>query len=70
METQNISATIEKRLLGKLDQWAEEAERNRSWMINKAIEIYLEELEDLKIARERMKDERISTTTLRKMIGV
>lgn len=66
MSTQNISTTIDKDLLIHLDALAEETERNRSWLINKAIRCYLEELEDLKVAKQRLHDERLSPTALRK----
>ena len=59
MPTQSVSATLERDLLGRLDALAEETERNRSWLISKAVEVYLEELEDLRIAKERLHDERL-----------
>lgn len=70
MSTQNISASLDKDLLYKLDKLAEETERNRSWLLNKAVEHYLEELEDLKIAKERLQDERLSPSALRKSLHV
>jgi predicted DNA-binding protein len=68
MPTQNISATIEKTLLSKLDLLAGETERNRSWLIGKAIESYLDELEDLKIAKRRLKEPRLTTTQLKALL--
>ncbi len=68
MPTQNISATVEKDLLAKLDRLAQDTERNRSWLINKAVAAYLEELEDLKIAKNRLQDERLSPSALRKAL--
>jgi len=70
MPTQSVSATLERDLLGRLDALAEETERNRSWLISKAVEVYLEELEDLRIAKERLHDERLTAAALRKEIGV
>ncbi|HEX5036633.1 MAG TPA: ribbon-helix-helix domain-containing protein [bacterium] len=70
MPKQNVSATLDSDLLEKLDEIAEETERNRSWLIGKAVEVYLEELEDLKIAKERLHDERLTPAALRKEIGV
>ena len=70
MPTQNISATIDKDLLAKLDEIVEETERNRSWLINKAVEAYLEDLEDLKIAKERLHEERLTPSALKKALGV
>lgn len=65
----NISATIDGELLEKLNELAELTERKRSWLIAKAIESYLEELEDLGIAKERLNDERLTPTKLRKELG-
>ena len=60
MGKQNVSITLDGDLLDQLDDLIEETERNRSWLISKAIENYLEELEDLKIAKERLHEERLS----------
>lgn len=68
MPTQNISATIEKKLLSKLDALAEETERNRSWIIGKAVESYLEDLEDLKIAKQRLEESRLSPSGIKKLL--
>jgi RHH-type rel operon transcriptional repressor/antitoxin RelB len=70
MSTQSLSATLDRDLLKRLDELAEETERNRSWLINKAVENFLEELEDLKIAKSRLKDDRLTPATLRKALGV
>lgn len=70
MSTQNISASLDKDLLLKLDELAEETERNRSWLLNKAVEYYLEELEELKVAKARLQDERLSPAALRKALNV
>lgn len=70
MPTQNISASLDKDLLLKLDALAEETERNRSWLLNKAVESYLEELEDLKLAKQRLEDERLSPSALKKALHV
>lgn len=70
MSKQNISATLDEDLLERLDEVAQETERNRSWLISKAVEVYLEELEDLQIAKERLKEKRLSSTALRKKLGL
>jgi predicted DNA-binding protein len=70
MPKQNISATLDSDLLEKLDAVGEETERNRSWLISKAVEVYLEELEDLRVAKERLHDERLTPSSLRKEIGL
>lgn len=66
MAMQNISATIDSDLLKRLDEIAEATERKRSWLIVKALELYLEELEDLQIAKDRLKDDRLTPSKLRK----
>lgn len=70
MSKQTISATIDDDLLLRLDTIAQDYERKRSWLISKAIEFYLDELEDLEIAKERLDDERLTTSQLRKKIGL
>jgi predicted DNA-binding protein len=70
MPTQSVSATLDRELLEKLDALAEETERNRSWLIGKAVESYLEELEDIRVAKDRLKDERLSPSALRKAIDL
>ncbi len=70
MSKKNISATVSEELLERLDAVAKETERNRSWLVSKAIEAYLEELEDLQIAKERLHEERLSPSEMRKKLGV
>jgi predicted DNA-binding protein len=70
MSKQNFSATIDEELMARLDAVAQESERNRSWLISQAIALYLEELEDLHCAIERLDEARIAPSTLRKKIGV
>lgn len=70
MPKQNISATIDRNMLRKLDAVAQQSERNRSWLISQAIAHYLEELEDFQTAKTRLDDERLSPAALRRAIGV
>ena len=70
MSKTNISATIDEELLERLDAVVEETERNRSWFISKAIEAYLDDLEDLRIAKSRLEEERLSPSEMRKKLGV
>lgn len=70
MSKRNISATLDGDLLKKLDRFAEETERNRSWFIGKALESYFDELDDLRLARERLDDERLTPAQLRKSLGL
>lgn len=67
---ENISATLDRALLKKLDALSRETERNRSWLIGKALEVYLEELEDLKVAVSRLGDKHLTPAELRKSIGL
>ena len=70
MSKRNISATVDEELLKRLDAVARETERNRSWLISNALETYLDELEDLQIARERLDEERVDSQEMRKRLGV
>ncbi len=70
MSKKNISATVSEDLLERLDALAKETERNRSWLVSKAIEAYLEELEDVRIAKQRLHEERLSPSEMRKKLGV
>lgn len=70
MSQQNISITLDDELLKRLDILSAETERNRSWMIRQAVQVYLDELEDLKVAKERLHDKRLTPSQLRKAIGV
>ena len=70
MGKQNISATLDSDLLARLDDLAQSTERNRSWLISKAIESYLEDLDDLRIAKARMSDLRLSPAELRAQIDL
>lgn len=67
---QNVSATLDRGLLKKLDDLSHETERNRSWLIGKALEVYLEELEDLKVSTSRLGDKRLTPAELRKSVGL
>lgn len=70
MSKKNISTTLSEDLLERLDEVARETERNRSWLVSKAIEAYLEELDDVRIAKERLHEERLSPSEMRKKLGV
>jgi predicted DNA-binding protein len=70
MDKQTISASLSSDLVARLDALAKETERNRSWLIAKAIDAYLEELEDIRVARERLHEERLSPSEIRKRLGV
>ena len=70
MSRKNISAMVSEDLLKRLDVVAKETERNRSWLVSKAIDAYLDELEDVRIAKGRLYEERLSPSEMRKKLGV
>ncbi len=51
-----VSVRITDTLAGELENVAKEAERTRSFIIQKAIEAYLEDYADLQIALDRLRD--------------
>jgi len=51
-----ISVRLPKDLADQLDAVAEETERPRSYIIQKAIESYIEEYADLQVALDRLHD--------------
>jgi len=52
----SVSVRISDDLIKKLDCLAKETERSRSFLIQKALEAYLDELADLQIALDRLHD--------------
>lgn len=67
---QIVSATLDKVLLAKMDRLVKKSDRNRSWLINEAVEFYLDELEDLEKAKERLSDQRLTPSGLRRELGL
>jgi RHH-type rel operon transcriptional repressor/antitoxin RelB len=68
-----ISLRLPENVLRPLDKLSEESERPRTYLIIKALENYLEEYEDYRIALERLHDkddEAISPAEMRKKLGV
>jgi RHH-type rel operon transcriptional repressor/antitoxin RelB len=53
MATKPISITIDEKLAEKLSKIAEDTHRKKSYFVNKALEEYFEEIEDLEIALKR-----------------
>jgi RHH-type rel operon transcriptional repressor/antitoxin RelB len=51
-----VSVRLPDALAAKLDGVAKEAERPKSFIIQKAIESYLEDYADLRIALDRLRD--------------
>jgi RHH-type rel operon transcriptional repressor/antitoxin RelB len=68
-----VSIRLPEELTKNLDEIAKETERPRSFHIQKAIETYIEDFADLRIAIDRLrnpKDEVISSKELRKSLGL
>jgi len=69
----SISARLPKELADRLDDIAKETERPRSYIIQKALEYYIEELADLQVALDRLYDKGdpvVSGKELRKALGL
>jgi RHH-type rel operon transcriptional repressor/antitoxin RelB len=68
-----ISIRVPDELADQLEGVAKETDRSRSYIILKAIESYLEEVADLQIALERLRDKSdpiISSAEMRKSLGL
>jgi RHH-type rel operon transcriptional repressor/antitoxin RelB len=68
-----ISVRLPKSLADQLNTIAEETERPRSYIIQKALESYIEEYADLQVALDRLHDKAdpvISGKELRKSLGL
>jgi len=68
-----ISVRLPKILADRLDSIAKETERSRSYIIQKALESYIEDYADLQIALDRLHDKIdpiISGKELRKTLGL
>jgi RHH-type rel operon transcriptional repressor/antitoxin RelB len=68
-----ISVRLPKNLADQLDAVAKETERPRSYIIQKAIESYIEDYADLQVALDRLHDRTdpiISGKELRKSLGL
>jgi RHH-type rel operon transcriptional repressor/antitoxin RelB len=71
--TTAISVRIPKELAEQLDGIARETERPRSFIIQKALESYIEDFADLQVALDRLHDKSdplISGKELRKSLGL
>jgi RHH-type transcriptional regulator, rel operon repressor / antitoxin RelB len=68
-----ISVRLPKTLTDRLDNIAKETERPRSYIIQKALESYIEDYADLQVALDRLHDKTdpiISGKELRKSLGL
>jgi RHH-type transcriptional regulator, rel operon repressor / antitoxin RelB len=71
--TTAVSVRLPKQLTDRLDKVADETERSRSFVVQKALEYYLEDVADLQIALDRLKDPTDSVITgreLRESLGL
>jgi len=69
----SVSVRISDDLVKKLDDLAKETERSRSFLIQKALEAYLDEMADFQIALDRLHDATdavISIDEMRKELDV
>ena len=67
-----VSVRLPEALAEQLDDIAEETERPRSFIIQKALEAYIEDYADLQIALDRLNDRTdpvVSGKDLRKSLG-
>jgi len=68
-----ISVRLSKELADQLDNIAKETERPRSYIIQKALELYIEDYADLQVALDRLHDKTDSTVSgkeLRTSLGL
>jgi RHH-type rel operon transcriptional repressor/antitoxin RelB len=68
-----ISVRLPKELTERLDNIAKETERPRSYIIQKALESYIDDYADLQIALDRLHDKTdpvVSGKELRKSLGL
>lgn len=68
-----ISVRLPKNLADQIDSISKETERPRSFIIQKALESYVEDYADLQIALDRLRDKRdviVSSKEMRKSLGI
>lgn len=73
MSRSTISLRLPDHLADELEDIARETERSKSFHIQKAIELYLQERADLQIAMDRLKDPSesiINSQDMRKRFGL
>ena len=52
----NISLSLDKELIDRIDNVCRVSERTKSWFVKKAVENYFDEIEDVGIALQRFSD--------------
>jgi len=68
-----VSIRLPETLVKELDHVAEQTERSRSFHIQKALEAYMEELADVQVALDRLRDQNdpvVSGRELRRSLGL
>ena len=68
-----ISVRLPQDLAEQLDAIARETERPRSFIIQKALESYIEDFADVQIALDRLRDQKdpvVSSREMRKSLGL
>lgn len=68
-----ISIRLSEEVAKRLDRVAHETERSRSFVVQKAIELYLEDSADLQVALDRLRDTSdpvVSSAEMRKSLGL
>ena len=71
--TTAISVRIPKELADQVDGIARETERSRSFIIQKALESYIDDYADLQVALDRLRDRSdtlITSKEMRKSLGL
>ena len=70
----NISISFDEEKLKKIEEICRVSERTKSWVITKAVDNYLEDLEDAEIALNRSltndKSDYLNEMELKKEIGI
>jgi len=59
-----ITIRMDNALKAQVDTVAKELGRSRAWVINKALVDYIEDVEDIEIARQRMADPKDAVVSL------
>ena len=59
-----ITLRMDNALKAQVDTVAKELGRSRAWVINKALVDYMEDVEDIEIARQRMADPKDAVVSL------
>ena len=68
-----ISVRLPDGIVKKLGRVAKETERSRSFVVQKAVETYLDDFADLQVALDRLRDKSdpvISSKDMRKSLGL